>query len=56
MNINAGIIWGVVTIDTMKETVVFSNISKRALPEIQKTITTFMIEAKKKYPEKEKDS
>ena len=52
---NAGIIWGTITIDTIKETVVFSNISKRALPEIQKNITSFMIEAKKKYKDK-KDS
>ena len=29
MQINAGIIWGVVTIDTLKETIIFSNISKR---------------------------
>ena len=52
---NAGIIWGTITIDTIKETVIFSNISRRALPEIQKNITSFMIEAKKKYKEK-KDS
>lgn len=52
---NAGIIWGTITIDTIKETVIFSNISRRALPEIQKNITSFMIEAKKKYKDK-KDS
>ena len=52
---NAGIIWGTIKIDTIKETVIYSNISKRALPEIQKNITSFMIEAKKKYKDK-KDS
>ena len=56
MQINAGIIWGTVTIDTLKETVFFSNISKKALPEIQIQISSFMIEAKKKYYTKEKDS
>jgi len=56
MQINAGIIWGVVTIDTMKETIIFSNISKKSLSEIQSKITSFMIEAKKKYPQKQKDS
>lgn len=57
LQINAGIIWGTITIDTIKETVTFSNISKRALPEIQKNITSFMIEAKKKYKKpEEKDS
>ena len=55
MQVNAGIIWGTITIDTMKEVVVFSNISKRALSEIQKNISSFMIDAKKKYKDK-KDS
>ena len=35
MQVSAGIIWGTVTIDTMKETIIFSNISKKALSEIQ---------------------
>ena len=58
LSVNAGIIWGTVNIDTVKETIIFSNISKRALSEIQKNITSFMIEAKKRYKkeEKEKDS
>lgn len=53
MQLNAGIIWGMITVDTVKETINFSNISKQALPEIQKRITSFMIEAKKKYYQKE---
>lgn len=48
MQINAGIIWGTVTIDTMKEVIYFSNISKKALPEIQITINSYMVEARKK--------
>ena len=48
MQINAGIIWGTVTIDTMKEVIYFSNISKKALPEIQVTVNSYMVEAKKK--------
>ncbi len=55
LQVNAGIIWGTVTIDTIKETVIFSNISKRALSEIQKNITSFMIEAKKKYKDREEE-
>ena len=54
MQINAGIIWGMITIDTMKETIYFSNLSKQALPEIQKEITSYMMEAKTKYYKKEK--
>lgn len=53
MQINASIFFGTVTIDTVKEKIHFSNVSKKALNEIQKTISTFMIEAKKKYYTKE---
>jgi len=56
MQVYAGIFWGAIIIDTIKETVAFSNIGKRALPEIQTTISSFMIEAKKKYKKNEKDS
>lgn len=55
MQINAGIIFGTITIDTLSETIYFSNIDKRALSEIQKNISSFMIEAKKKFYSK-KDS
>ena len=44
-----------ITIDTMKETIYFSNLSKQALPEIQKEITSYMMEAKTKYYKKEKN-
>lgn len=53
MQIHAGIIWGMITIDTIKETIYFSNISKKALPEIQKEVTSYMMEAKAKYYNKE---
>lgn len=52
MQVHAGIIWGMITIDTMKETIYFSNLSKQALPEIQKEITSYMMEAKTKYYKK----
>lgn len=55
MQISAGIIFGTITIDTLSETVYFSNIDKRALSEIQRNISSFMIEAKKKFYSK-KDS
>lgn len=53
MQINAGIIWGTISIDTIKELINFSNISKRALSEIQINISSYMIDAKKKYYSKE---
>ena len=43
------VIWGDVTIDTIKETVVLSNIDPRALPEIETVISDYMMEEKKKY-------
>ncbi len=49
ITINAGFIWGMVIIDTVKETIYFSNISKKALSEIQVNISTYMIAAKKEY-------
>ncbi len=48
LTVAMGIIWGQVCIDTVKEVVVLSNISKRALPEIETEITEFMMSAKKK--------
>lgn len=49
LTINTGIIWGKVLLDTIKEVVTISNISKAALPEISQNITGFMMEAKKEY-------
>lgn len=48
MQIHSGLLWGMVTIDTVKETMYFTNISKKALSEIQKNITSNMMEAKAK--------
>lgn len=44
-----GIIWGKICIDTVKEVVQLSNIQKQALPEIEKNISQFMMNAKKEY-------
>ncbi len=53
MQVRSGIIWGSVTIDTVKEQIELSNISKEALPEIETKITSFMMEAKKKFVNRE---
>ncbi len=49
-----GIIWGKIHIDTVKEFVTLSNISKNALSEIETNISSFMLEEKKKYGYKPK--
>lgn len=54
LKIYSGLIWGVVTIDTIKEVMYFSNIAKRAMPEIENTISKCMMEEKKKYGIREK--
>ena len=49
MEIFRGLLWGKITIDTIKEKVILTNISKNALDEIETNISEFMMEAKKKY-------
>lgn len=49
LKVSSGIIWGKVYIDTVKEFVVLSNISKDALTEIETAITDYMMKEKKKY-------
>lgn len=50
MQLKMGLIWGRVYIDTIKELVVLSNISRRALIEIETEVSSYMMEEKKKYP------
>ena len=54
LKITSGIIWGKVHIDTVKEFITLSNISKEALIEIETEISSYMMEEKKKYA-KERD-
>ena len=49
MEVYQGIIWGKITIDTIKEEVVLTNLSKKSLPEIETEISEFMMREKKKY-------
>lgn len=55
LNIRAGLIWGKVVIDTIKEEIIFSNIDKAALNEIETNISESMIALKRKYPKEEKN-
>ncbi len=52
IEVNSSLIWGNVVIDTIKEVVTISNISKRALPEVETEISSYMMEAKKLYPDR----
>ncbi len=44
-----GLIWGKVTIDTVKEEVVISNLPKSSLDDIETNISEFMMQEKKLY-------
>ncbi len=49
LTVRAGMIWGRIVIDTVKEEIRLSNISKNALDEIETNVTEFMMAEKKKY-------
>lgn len=49
LKVSSGIIWGKIYIDTVKEFIALSNISKDALDEIESAISEYMMEEKKKY-------
>ena len=49
MQVFKGILWGKITIDTVKEVVVFTKLDKKCLPEVETAISGFMMEEKKKY-------
>lgn len=55
LNIRAGVFWGKVVVDTIKETIVFSNLDKASLSEIETSISESMMALKKKYPKEEKN-
>lgn len=49
MQVNEGIIWGKITIDTAKEVVTITNLAKGSLAEIETNISEFMMKEKQKY-------
>ena len=55
LTVKSGVVWGKINIDTIKETVILSNIDKRALPEIETQVTTYMMEQNQKMIKIEKN-
>lgn len=53
LEVKMGIIWGKITLDTIKEEVILSNIQRDALDEIETNVTEYMMEEKKKYGKKD---
>ena len=56
LTISTGIIWAKVVIDTVKEVITLSNVSKKAANEIETSVTEMMMTEKKKYVKIEKDN
>ncbi len=55
IKIQANLLWGTVIIDTAKELVKISDLSKSSLDEIETRVNRIMIEARKYLMEKDKD-
>lgn len=53
LTVKEGIIWGRITIDTVKELIIVSKLSKKALPRIETEITEYMLKEKQKYQNEE---
>lgn len=56
LTVSTGMIWSKVIIDTVKEVVTLSNISKKAADEIETYVTEMMMREKKKYVKIEKNN
>ena len=56
MQIYKGLLWGKITIDTVKEKVILTNLPKSSLDEIETVISNYMMEAKKKYYHEQKEN
>ncbi len=53
LNVYSGLIFGRIEIDTIKEVVYISNLSKACLDEVETKITEYVMEEKKKYSKNE---
>lgn len=53
MQVYKGIMFGKITVDTVKEVVTFTNLDKKSLPEIETAISSNMMIQKQKYAKKE---
>ena len=53
LKITSGLIWGKVHIDTIKEHIILSNLDKKSLIEIETVISSYMMEEKLKYKNKD---
>ena len=55
LEVYRGIVWGKITIDTVKEVIILTNLDKNSLPEIETNISDFMMKEKQKYVQIKQD-
>ena len=55
MKIYKGLIWGKIEIDTVKEVITLTNLPSTCLDEIETTISEYMMVAKQKYKDEDKE-
>jgi len=53
LQVYKGLLWGKITIDTVKEKIILTNLPKSGLDEIETTISEFMMDAKQRYNDEE---
>lgn len=56
LTVYSGIYWGKITIDTVKELVIFTNVPNKALDDIETAITEKVMKEKRKYKERVTDA
>jgi hypothetical protein len=49
MQVYQGVLFGKITIDTVKEVITITNLDKKSLPEIETNISEYMMKEKQKY-------
>lgn len=54
--VDAGLIWGIVCIDTIKEKIYISNLDKRCLPEIETSVSTIVRETRDTFNKRKDES
>ena len=53
LKVQSGFLFGIVIIDTAKELIIISNLSKSSLREVETAISTYMVKEKKKLAEEQ---
>ncbi len=56
LKVYEGLFWGRITIDTVKEKIIITNLSKKGLPDIETNVSEYMMKAKKRLYRQREDN